>query len=818
MNFFGKKKEKSAGFSQKVHAFKEKPRLQYLLPWRNIDPAGIVYGKNNDFLAVFSFRGPDMESSTPEELVMYNAALNNVMKSLPTGYSLYFEVQRHFAGGYERSEFPAAILNEMEKERADYYDSHTHFVSDYYFTVCYEPPQLIKSKITSAFIDDAKNKHANKEKDLKIFKDNVNSFYDTFERIGEMLSHVFINIQPLTSEETLTYLHSTISNKHFKVKFNLLHQFICDYIVDESVTAGREPKLGDKHMRIITILNFPPVSTPGIFDSLNKLNFEYRWVSRFVCMSKQDAQKEIKEYQTMWGQQIISPWDMVRRAITREKTEIDPDETAFMNKDDSTMALAELSEDLVGYGYYTMTAIVTDEDEVKANDKASKILETINSLGFVGYIEKDNAMEAWWGSLPGCFRANIRRPIISSLNFCHLAPATATWPGDKRNNHLKGPMWLCVDTDGSTPFFLNPYVGDVGHTMVVGPSGTGKSVLLNTMEAHFLKYKNAKVFIFDKAASSRATTLAVGGSFYNLAAEGTGELSFQPLAQVDDDNEIKWAKEWILAYLRQQNMTVTPIHDNYVWKALKSLATFPPEQRTISNFCDLVQDQEIRITLKPMTSQGSYGKLFDNNKETAGTDGFWQVYEMETLMATPAIVPATLDYLFHRIESSLKAASGPAIIVLDECWLFFDNPAFKDKLREYFKDMRKKNTAIIFATQQLADVANKPDLLTTIMENCPTRIYLPNVNAINTQNREFYKTFGCNEQQITLIAQMMPKQYYYFSNPEGNRIFSLALQPRELPFFTATSKTDQMAMDQILASGIHSGDEFAKKWIEYKRK
>ena len=146
-------------------------------------------------------------------------------------------------------------------------------------------------------------------------------------------------------------------------------------------------------------------------------------------------------------------------------------------------------------------------------------------------------------------------------------------------------------------------------------------------------------------------------------------------------------------------------------KLLKSLATFPPEQRTISNFCDLVQDQEIRITLKPMTSQGSYGKLFDNNKETAGTDGFWQVYEMETLMATPAIVPATLDYLFHRIESSLKAASGPAIIVLDECWLFFDNPAFKDKLREYFKDMRKKNTAIIFATQQLAKVANKPDLL-----------------------------------------------------------------------------------------------------------
>lgn len=74
---------------------------------------------------------------------------------------------------------------------------------------------------------------------------------------------------------------------------------------------------------------------------------------------------------------------------------------------------------------------------------------------------------------------------------------------------------------------------------------------------------------------------------------------------------------------------------------------------------------------------------------------------METLMSTPAIVPATLDYLFHRIEGSLKEAAGPSIIVLDECWLFFDNPAFKDKLREYFKDMRKKNTSIILQRKTL---------------------------------------------------------------------------------------------------------------------
>ena len=290
-------------------------------------------------------------------------------------------------------------------------------------------------------------------------------------------------------------------------------------------------------------------------------------------------------------------------------------------------------------------------------------------------------------------------------------------------------------------------------------------------------------------------------------------LSFQPLAEVHEENEIKWAKEWLIAYLQQRNVTITPAKDNFVWKALVSLKEFPVSQRTVSTFCELVQDQEIRQALKSLTHEGSYGKLFDNNKDVSGS-GRWQVYEMETLMATPAIVPATLDYLFHRIEGKLKHAKGLSIIVLDECWLFFDNPVFKEKLREYFKDMRKKNTSIIFATQNLSDLASKPELLHTVMENCPNRIYLPNKQAATAQSKELYKLFNCNERQVELIANMTPKQDYYYSSEKGNRIFRLALRPIEIPFVTATSKTDQQAINDILNAGDR--DRFIEKWLAYK--
>lgn len=113
----------------------------------------------------------------------------------------------------------------------------------------------------------------------------------------------------------------------------------------------------------------------------------------------------------------------------------------------------------------------------------------------------------------------------------------------------------------------------------------------------------------------------------------------------------------------------------------------------MSIFTEMVQSEDIREALRPLTRNGSYGGLFDNDTDFAGS-GNWQVYEMETLMNTPGIVPSTLDYLFHSIERQIRNAKGPSIIVLDECWIFFDNPAFKAKLREYFKDMRKRTQAL----------------------------------------------------------------------------------------------------------------------------
>lgn len=800
-------------YSFETDIFKEKYRMEYMVNYCHVYPEfkNTVWCGDESMFRVFTFRGADMDSATKLELMSYTSRLNNALKMLGSGYVIYFDAQRHLSTDYEKSKMPVPVLQLMEDERAEYYAGEDHYESDFYLVIYHTPPIAVAEKIKDFFV---KDEGQEKESHDDILTKTLTEFMKAADVFAEMLGrNCFKEMRGLNDEETITYLHNIMSDHRQKVVVNK-NRYINDYICDSPMIAGQFPKLGKKWMKVISILNFPPVSTPGLFNVFNSLNFEYRWVSRWICLDKAQSDEEIKRMQVLWGQQQLPLSSMIKNAITNTSaSETEVDEHAVANSQDASAARMELNDDLVSFGYYTMTMLVFDTDKKACETKANQVLEKINSMGFTAHIESDNSMEAFRGTLPGCYRCNVRRPMVNSLNFCHVAPTTALWSGDKRNDALKGPVLLYTDSSGFTPFRLSLHVGDVGHTMVVGPSGAGKSVLLNTIEAHFSKYPNSNIFIFDKSASSRALTLAVGGNFYNLASEGNSELSFQPLALIDNEHELRWAKEWLIAYIVSRGIPRTSVLENTIENGLKSLREMPQKFRTISEFVVLVQDQDIRQALRALTKGNSYGKLFDNDRDFSGS-GRWQVYEMETLMATPAIVPVTLDYLFHRIEMQISKAIGPSIIVLDECWLFFDNPAFRDKLREYFKDMRKKNTSIIFATQNLSDIASKKDLFSVVSENCKSRIFLPNANAVTDINSQMYQAFGCNETQIQIISQMTPKQDYYYASDRGNRIFSLALQPAELPFVTATAKTDQLKMNEILANGRR--DEFIHDWFVYK--
>ena len=147
-----------------------------------------------------------------------------------------------------------------------------------------------------------------------------------------------------------------------------------------------------------------------------------------------------------------------------------------------------------------------------------------------------------------------------------------------------------------------------------------------------------------------------------------------------------------------------------------------------------------------------------------------------------------------------RFAGRPTLLILDEAWVYLDNPAFAARIREWLKVLRKKNVSVVFATQSLADIANSA-IAPAIIESCPQRIFLPNERAVEPQSRTFYEQFGLNDRQIELIARAVPKRQYYLQSRGGNRLFELGLGPIALAFCGASSPLDQLLIDRIAGEG-----------------
>ena len=210
----------------------------------------------------------------------------------------------------------------------------------------------------------------------------------------------------------------------------------------------------------------------------------------------------------------------------------------------------------------------------------------------------------------------------------------------------------------------------------------------------------------------------------------------------------------------------------------------------------------------PLCSGGAYGRIFDSDYDSLQL-GSWQTFEMEKLMATPQIVGTVLMYIFHCIERSLKGE--PTIIVLDECWVFFDNEQFAQKIREWLKVLRKANASVIFATQSITDIVNSP-IFNTVLESCPSRIFLPNPDALEEETRKNYMTFGLNKKQIQIIAGSVKKQDYYYVSPFGARLFRLALEacPVSLAYVAVNTKGINEAKSIVEKYG---DEEFNRRWL-----
>jgi type IV secretion/conjugal transfer VirB4 family ATPase len=782
-------------------------RLADFLPWAALVGEGIVLNKDGSFQRTARFHGPDLDSAVPAELVAVAGRLNNAMRRLGSGWAIFVEAQRHSAGRYPVSTFPDVASALVDAERkAQFEEAGAHYESSYFLTFLYLPPAEDAAR-AERFLYEGRDRTENADA-LEVLR----GFTDRTDRILQLVEGFMPDCAWLDDPETLTYLHSTVSTKRHRVRLPETPMYLDALLADQPLTGGLEPMLGSAHLRVLTIVGFPTVTTPGILDELNRLAFPYRWSTRAIMLDKTDATKLLTKIRRQWFAKRKSIAAILKEVMTNEaSTLLDTD--AHNKAMDADAALQELGSDQVGEAYVTATVAVWDHDPRAADEKLRLVEKAIQGRDFTSMIETVNAVEAWLGSLPGHAYANVRQPPVSTLNLAHMIPLSAVWAGEVSDHHFAAPPLLFGKTDGSTPFRFALHVGDVGHTLVVGPTGAGKSVLLALMALQFRRYPNSQIFAFDFGGSIRAAAVAMGGEWHNLGGAlsdgGDEPVALQPLAWIDDPSERGWATDWVAAILAREKIDITPEAKDHLWSALTSLASAPIQERTLTGLSVLLQSTALKRALQPYCLGGPYGRLLDAEFERLG-EASVQAFETEGLIGTGA-ASAVLAYLFHRIGDRLDGR--PTLLIVDEGWLALDDENFAGQLREWLKTLRKKNASVVFATQSLSDIDGSA-IAPAIIESCPTRLLLPNERAIEPQITAIYRRFGLNDRQIELLSRATPKRDYYCQSRRGNRMFELGLGEVALAFAAASSKTDQAAIERLLAE--HGRDGFVPAWLQHR--
>ncbi len=798
-------------------------KLSDFLPWAALVAPGVVLNKDGSFQRTARFRGPDLDSATPAELVGTTARLNNALRRLGSGWAIFVEAQRNPATDYPASLFPdpASALVETER-REQFEESGLLFENSYFLTLVWLPPAEEASRIEAWLYEGRERSGVDPWELLK-------AFIDRTDRVLNLVEGFVPEAEWLDDAETLTYLHSTISTRRHRVRVPETPMHLDALLADQPLTGGLEPRLGDFHLRTLTIIGFPTTTFPGILDDLNRLAFLYRWSTRAIMLDKTDATRLVTRIRRQWFAKRKSVAAIVKEVMTNEASVL-LDTDAANKAADADAALQDLGSDQVSGAYVTATVTVWDADPAIADEKLRLVEKVIQARDFTSIVEGVNAVEAWLGSIPGHVYANVRQPLISTLNLAHMIPLSAVWAGAAKDEHFDAPPLFYARTEGATPFRFSLHVGDVGHTLVVGPTGAGKSVLLALMALQFRRYPDNLVFAFDFGGSIRAATLAMGGDWQDLGgnavrhrdeddpliglalsdlAGDASAVSLQPLAGIHHTPERAWAADWLVDILAREGVVATPEVKEHLWSALTSLSSAPVGERTLTGLSVLLQSSALKQALKPYCVGGPYGRLLDAEHEHLGKASV-QAFETEGLIGTAA-APAVLGYLFHRIEQRMDGR--PTLLIIDEGWLALDDGGFADQLREWLKTLRKKNASVVFATQSLSDIDGSK-IAPAIVESCPTRLFLPNERAIEPQIAAIYHRFGLNDRQIEILARAIPKRDYYCQSRRGNRLFELGLGPIALALCAASSKTDQATIDRILTEAPR--EHFLGAWLTHR--
>jgi type IV secretion system protein VirB4 len=554
------------------------------------------------------------------------------------------------------------------------------------------------------------------------------------------------------------------------------------FVADSTLECHRDHlRVGDYSVKVLTMKDPPSSTYAQMLDGLHRVPAAFAACAEWQRLPLDRVRRDIRAKQRHHFNRRIALVNYISPETKPEHMLVDQSATAIVGELGQCLSCIEI--DGRAFGASSLSLVFHDQDLARLDHAIAECAKTFARHDGVFHVESYNALNAWLGVLPGNTAHNLRRLTLLDTNHADLLPVAGVATGHVSDGDPLGARECLAifRTEQHTPYHWRLHHEDVGHTLILGATGSGKSFLLNFLVTHAQKY-DPITLIFDLGGGFRKLTTLLGGSHGKIGLTGT-DVRLNPYALPPTAENLHFLAALTRVLLQAGDQyRVTLQDDRDVFDALESLTTLEPAQRCLFTLANMLP-RHLSTALGRWIRGGAYGGVFDNADDRLTIEQL-QCFDFTGLDAFPLVLEPLLFYVLHRATTAIESApvSQLKLFVLDEAWRFIRDTTVKAYVTAALKTWRKRNAAVLLATQSSEDVAD-PDLLRTIVENCPTKVFLANPDLDEARARDL---FHLNSAALGRIRDLQPRRQFLLTRPGVTKVLELTVDPRAYWIYTNT--------------------------------